>query len=96
MGSALVPVVVAAVYASVIAAAALILRRRFGAAAAWRPAPAKYVLLAFAGWGLAYAVVWLAHFALRPVLGSWSATLNLLARYTQGDSGFTARLRRTQ
>jgi CAAX protease family protein len=85
MGRALVPVVVAAVYASVIAAAALILRRRFGAAAALRPAAAKYVLLALAGWGLTYAVVWLAHLALKPVLGSWSATLDLLAAIGADD-----------
>jgi membrane protease YdiL (CAAX protease family) len=85
MGDAFVPVVVAAVYASIIAAMALILRQRFADVTALRSAGAKYIVLALVGWGVAYAVVWLAHVALNQVLGPWSATSALLGAIGADD-----------
>jgi membrane protease YdiL (CAAX protease family) len=83
-GGALIPLVVAEVYASVVVAAAMVLGRRLPAVIALNRAPGHAFTLACVG-VVAYGATAGIHVLLAPLIGAWSDVVELLRAIGSDD-----------
>ena len=84
-GGALIPFVVAEVYAAVVVAAAIVLGRRLPAAVALNRAPGHAFALACVGVVGAYGTTAGIHALLTPLVGAWSDVVGLLRAIGSDD-----------
>ena len=84
-GGALIPLVVAEVYASVVVAAAIVLGRRLPAVIALNRAPGHAFTLACVGVVGAYGATAGIHALLAPLIGAWSDVVELLRAIGSDD-----------